>query len=206
FEGGEGSGKSTQVSLLSRQLKNMGYEVVVTREPGGTEIGEEIRNILLDSGNKNMDYKTEVLLYAADRAQDIKERIQPALNSGKIIIADRYLDSSIVYQGYGRRLNLEMVKKINNWVVGDFYPDLTIVLDIDIEKGLKRARNISVTKDRLEEEVMEFHQRIRKGFLEIAESEKRFEILKADQEPDKINSIILDIIRERFPLFFKIDN
>ena len=144
FEGGEGSGKSTQIELLYKKLNKIGYEVVLTREPGGTKIGKKIRELLLNSDNKNMDFKTEILLYAADRAQDIKENIKPALKAGKIVLADRYVDSTIIYQGYGRQLDVDRIRKINEWVIRNFWPDLTIILDIEVEKGLKRAREISL--------------------------------------------------------------
>lgn len=197
LEGGEGSGKSTQIKLLKNELENLGQEVVVTREPGGTKIGKEIRKILLDSSHNNMDSKAEALLYAADRAQDIKENIKPALEKGQIVLADRYVDSSIIYQGHGRELDVKKVKEINKWVLGEFWPDLTIILDIAIEKGLARAREISLESDRLEEEVTEFHQKIKKGFLSLAETESRCEIVDADESIPEVHSRIINIIKER---------
>jgi len=197
FEGGEGTGKSTQLEILSRKLKSSGYEVVVTKEPGGTKIGEKIRNILLEIDNKNMDPFTELLLYTADRAQNLAENIEPALKKGKIVLTDRYIDSNIVYQGYGRKIDQKKIKKLNNWIAGKYWPDLTILLDIEVEKGLKRARNISQKKDRLEQEMIDFHRRIRRGYLELAQKEERIIKINADRSIENLHYEIWQTVNSR---------
>ncbi|MGM0603232.1 MAG: dTMP kinase [Bacillota bacterium] len=198
FEGIEGSGKTTQIKLLHKYLVEQGREVEYTREPGGTEIGRKIREILLDPRYSIMDYKTEILLYAADRAQDMRENIIPALKSGKIILSDRFVDSNLAYQAYGRGLDYKMVYSINNWVIDPHWPDLTIILDIDIKQGLMRARSISEDQagDRLEREVDSFHQRVKEGYLKMAEKD-RFVVVDAGGEPDDVHSQIKKIVSRR---------
>jgi len=199
FEGVEGSGKSTQINLLAEQLKKLDKEVVMTREPGGTKLGEKIRELLLDPNNIDMDNRAEILLYAADRAQHVKKKIIPALEEGKIVLTDRYFDSNIAYQGYGRKLEMKMVKKINKWVIRNIWPDLTILLDIDAQVGLERARNLTSDKkgDRLEQELITFYENIRNGYLEIAAKEDRFVTINGEQKAEKINSKIFQIVKER---------
>ncbi len=195
FEGGEGAGKSTQAKLLYDKLKSKGYKVVLTKEPGGTEIGNKIRKLLLDLDNKKMSAWTEILLYTADRAQDIVENIKPAYKDGKIVLVDRYIDSNIIYQGFGRKIDIDKIKKINKWVVKNIYPDLTILLDIEVDKGLKRARAISNSNDRLEEEIIEFHQSIRKGYLKLAQKEDRVKKFNADQVPGELQQKIWETVK-----------
>lgn len=199
FEGVEGSGKSTQANLLADKLKKINKEVVLTREPGGTKLGKKIRKLLLDPENINMDNRAEILLYAADRAQHVKEKILPFLKNGKIVLTDRYIDSNIAYQGYGRKLDMKMVKNINEWVIRNTWPDLTILLDIDPEKGLKRARNLSSDKkgDRLEQEIITFYKNIRKGYLELAKNDKRFVVINGDAEAEVIHNKIFKVVKER---------
>jgi len=197
FEGGEGTGKSTQIDLLSRRLKEAGCEVVVTKEPGGTRIGEKIRKILLEIDNKNMDSFTELLLYTADRAQDLAENIKPALKKGKIVLTDRYIDSNIVYQGYGRKIDRRKIRKLNNWIAAEYWPDLTILLDIEVEKGLKRARNLSNKEDRLEAEIIDFHRRIRRGYQELAQKENRIIKFDADKTIEELHSDIWRKVNEQ---------
>ncbi|MFW6409757.1 MAG: dTMP kinase [Halanaerobiales bacterium] len=199
FEGVEGSGKSTQVSLMANKLEKKGYEVVQTKEPGGTRLGEKIRHLLLDPENIDMNARTEILLYAADRAQDVIENIKPALKAGKVVLADRYIDSNIAYQGHGRKLDLKMVKRINRWAIRDIWPDLTILLDIKVEKGLRRARDLSPDNkgDRLEQEIISFHHRVRKAYLNIAKNDSRFKIIDADQDSLKVHRDIFHYVKER---------
>ena len=199
FEGVEGSGKSTQINLLADKLRETGKEVVLTREPGGTNLGQKIRKLLLDPDNIDMDNRAEILLYAADRAQHVKKKIIPALNEGKIVLTDRYIDSNIAYQGYGRKLEMDMVRNVNEWVIRDVWPDLTILLDIDAQKGLERARNLSPDKkgDRLEQEIITFYENIREGYLKIAKKEKRFVVVDGNQKPKDIHNKIFKIIKER---------
>jgi dTMP kinase len=198
FEGIEGSGKTTQIRLLADYLQNKGYEVLVSREPGGTPLGEKIRNLLLDPQYDFMDYRTEVLLYAADRAQHVKEKIKPALGKGKIVISDRFADSNLAYQAAGRGLDYEMVYQINDWVIDSTWPDLTFILDIDIKEGLNRARSQSseAEGDRLEREVDEFHQRVRDAYLKMAEKE-RFALVNAGESIENVQKNIENIISRR---------
>ncbi|OEG62712.1 thymidylate kinase [Halanaerobium congolense] len=198
FEGIEGSGKTTQIRLLADYLQNKGYEVLVSREPGGTPLGEKIRNLLLDPQYDFMDYRTEILLYAADRAQHVKEKIKPALGKGKIVISDRFADSNLAYQAAGRGLDYEMVYQINDWVIDSTWPDLTFILDIDIKEGLNRARAQSseAEGDRLEREVDEFHQRVRDAYLKMAEKE-RFALVNAGESIENVQKNIENIISRR---------
>jgi len=198
FEGIEGSGKTTQINLLADYLQKKGYDVLVSREPGGTALGKKIRQLLLDPQYDSMDYRTEILLYAADRAQHVKEKIKPALKQGKIVISDRFVDSNLAYQAAGRGLDYEMVYQINNWVIDSTWPDLTFVLDIDIKEGLKRARELSLDSagDRLEREVDDFHQRVRDAYLKMAESE-RFVLVDAGGSREEVQEEIKKIIARR---------
>ena len=198
FEGIEGSGKTTQINLLAEFLKNKGYDVLVSREPGGTPLGEKIRHLLLDPQYESMDYRTEILLYAADRAQHVKEKIKPALERGEIVISDRFADSNLAYQAAGRGLDYEMVYQINDWVIDSIWPDLTFLLDIDIKKGLKRARSLSLDAagDRLEREVDDFHQRVREAYLEMAEAD-RFALVNAGGSREEVHKDIKKIISRR---------
>ncbi len=178
LEGPEGSGKSTQLKRLSAYLKRKGLNVLSTREPGGTRIGERVREILLSPRNRGMSPLAELLLYLASRAQLVEEVMRPALGQGKVVVSARFSDSSLAYQGYGRGLDKQLIRKMNRVTTGSLKPDLTILLDINIPQGLKRARAGS-KGDRLEREAREFHQRVREGYLKLAEREpKRIKIVK----------------------------
>lgn len=175
IEGIDGSGKSTQIRLLCEYLNSKGIQVLITHEPGGTEIGEQIRGIILDPVNTEMTALTEVFLYAAARAQHLDEVILPAMKAGRMVICSRFFDSTIAYQGYGAGFDLEVLAEINRITVGSLMPDLTIVYDLDPDKGLDRvAKRVgnsdspSDTTDRMEKKENSFHQRVRKGFLAIA--------------------------------------
>ena len=165
FEGGEGTGKSTQAALLAHALRARGVEVVVTFEPGATAVGRRLREVLLDRASSGMSARTEALLYAADRAQHVTEVIRPALARGAVVISDRYVDSSLAYQGAGRELDDHEVRRLSRWATGGLAPDVTVLLDVDPTVGLARATGPG---DRIESEVLDFHQRVRSGFLELA--------------------------------------
>lgn len=200
-EGSDGVGKSTQIHNIENYFLKLGYEVQLTREPGGTRIGDKLRDILLDVSNDEMNEMTEMLIYAASRAQHIKELIEPSLKKGKIVISDRYIDSSIAYQGYGRRLGEDAVKIVNEYASFGLIPDLTFWLDLDPELGRKRilSRSIiqdkDVTFDRIELEKNDFHNRVREGYKEIArknpERVHRIDAsLKADEVWEEIELIL----------------
>ena len=175
IEGPDGSGKSTQIENIRRFFKEKDIEIVFTREPGGTPIGERIRSIILDKNCSEMDYMTEALLYAAARAQDVAQVIKPALEAGKIVVCDRFVDSSIAYQGYGRNLG-QSVQTINNYAIDGCIPDLTFLMKIDPSIGKKRIRED--VQDRLEAEKVSFHQKVYSGYIEL---EKKY--------PDRIFGI-----------------
>ncbi|SHH50834.1 dTMP kinase [Tepidibacter thalassicus] len=196
IEGPDGSGKSTQIKLLKEYLENKGYDVVLTREPGGTHISEKIRDIILDKENKNMHPKTEALLYAASRAQHVEERIKPALNDGKIVICDRFVDSSIVYQGLGRNLGIKNVYDINLFAMGDIIPDFTLLFDIDMSVAKKRKENRG-DLDRLESEEDFFHKQVFKGYKKLKNLyPDRIKVVKADDSIEEVHERIINIIDE----------
>ncbi len=184
FEGSEGSGKSTQIALLAKHLQLLGREVLTTREPGGTEIGEQIRNIIVhNSKGDEMCPETEVFLFAAARAQLVREVIAPALLGGRVVLSDRFLDSSTVYQGIARNLGSDPVQQINRFAVGSVMPDLTIVLDVPTEVSLERIRlRASDLPDRMERENAEFFGKVREGYLLLAKSmPERFVVVDGTQ-------------------------
>lgn len=177
LEGPEGAGKSSQLPRLCEWLESLGRTVVCTRNPGGTEIGKQIRQILLDPANTTMVSMAELMLYAADRAQHVEEVVRPALAEGHIVLCDRFSDSTFAYQGYGRGLDLTLLRALNEMATQGLRPDLTFLLDLDPEVGLKRVAESRAT-DRLEHEAIAFHHRLRNGFLELQ-----------TQEPERIHRI-----------------
>ena len=194
FEGIEGTGKSTQAKLLQQGLLGLGYEVILTEEPGGTLISLRIREILLSVDHTNMKPLTELLLYNAARAQHIEEVILPALNRGAVVITDRFTDSTFAYQGYGRGIDLKLLESIDRIATNGLRPDMTMLLDLDVETGLKRNRRINKT-DRLELEDVEFHERVRKGYHELAAKEpERIKVLDASVGIEELKIIIARII------------
>jgi dTMP kinase len=197
FEGGDGSGKSTQAELLATWLSDAGHTVVRSREPGGTELGLELREIVLHRRG-HIAPRAEALIYAADRAHNIATKVRPAVERGEIVIQDRYLDSSVAYQGAGRVLDPDEVRKISLWATEDFMPDLTILLDLDESIGRTRLDEARTRYDRLEAEKSDFHARVRESFLQLAAAEpKRFLVLAAT---DSIESIAAAIRTRVTPL------
>ncbi len=180
LEGIEGCGKSTQAKLLTQYVSGLGHPVISTREPGGTPIAEKIRGILLDPGNTGMTRTAELLLYLASRAQHVEQLIAPALAEGKIVICERFSDATLAYQGYGRGLDTNLIEKFNRVVTLGLEPDLTFLLDMDVESGLSRAERRAKSWDRLERESIEFHNKVRYGYLAIARgSPHRVEVIDA---------------------------
>ena len=195
FEGIEGTGKTTQARLLSERLVEKGYEVILTQEPGGTVIGNRIREILLLPEHKEMSYMTELLLYNAARAQHLSEKIAPAINGGKVVITDRFTDSTVAYQGYGRGIDIQLIMSINNIATEGIKPHLTILFDLDVETGLKRNKGINKV-DRLELEDIEFHKKVREGYLHISEKDReRIRIVDASMPVEKISEKVWEIVR-----------
>ena len=199
LEGPEGSGKTTAVEAAVNKLIEMGYEIVRTREPGGTPISEEIRNVILDKNNTAMDPRTEALLYAASRRQHLVEKVWPALKEGKIVICDRYLDSSLAYQGGARGLGIEEVLNINLFATENTWPDLTLLFDITPEEGLKRiASNSNREVNRLDLEKLDFHHKVRDSFLLLAKRyPDRFVIIDASKSREEVAKATLEAILAR---------
>lgn len=207
FEGSEGCGKSTQIGRLEARLRDeAGVEVLRTREPGGTAIGERVRDLLQHAPEgAGMTNEAELLLFAASRAQLVRQVIRPALNTGVWVIADRFLDSTTVYQGIGRGLDLETVAAINAFAVGDCVPDTTFLLDLDAAVGHARAlASRGETPDRMEDQPIEFFHRVRQGFMELSrESPERIRVIDASQDRDAIERQIWDHCRSRFDEFLR---
>lgn len=195
FEGGEGSGKTTLIEKLYQELISLNYNVIKTREPGGSKIAEEIRNVILNVDNVNMDYRTEALLYAASRRQHLAEVIIPALNKGCIVICDRYIDSSLAYQGYARGLGIKEVLNVNQYATDGIMPDITFYIDVTPKVGLGRIKNSSRVPDRLDLEKQEFHEQVRKGYFEVAKLfPERIKIINGDRCPEAIYQEIIALI------------
>lgn len=196
FEGIEGTGKTIQSKLLYEYLFKKGYKVMLTEEPGGTRIGLKIRELLLSVENMEMTSLAELLLYNASRAQHIKEVVLPAINRGAVVITDRFIDSTIAYQGYGRGIDLNLIYSIEKIVTAGLRPDITILLDLDVEAGLKRNRGINKV-DRLELEDVEFHKLVRRGYLEIATKEpERIKLIDASGDIKEIHSKTVSIVMD----------
>jgi len=211
FEGIEGSGKTTQVRLLARALREKGYECVPTREPGATEIGKKIRAILLNSNHSSMLPITELFLYEADRAEHVRQVIQPALTAKKIVISDRFFDATTVYQGYARGYDLKVIRQMHRIVLGDLKPDLTIILDLPADLGLKRAwerirsQHTATGEDRFEKEAVSFHEKVRQGYLALTREEpERIRVIDASGNMlrihEEIASIVLSLLEDKQPL------
>ncbi|GGM72394.1 hypothetical protein GCM10010106_18450 [Thermopolyspora flexuosa] len=197
FEGGEGSGKTTQARMLAIWLRDQGYDVEQTREPGATKVGMRLRAILLDAAHQGLSARAETMLYAADRAEHVEKVIRPALERGAIVVSDRYVDSSLAYQGAGRALDQQDVARINEWATGGLVPDLTIVVDVPPEVGLARFASPA---DRIEAEPLEFHERVRREFRALAAADPdRYLVVDGTQTPEEIAAIVQDRVREILP-------
>ena len=191
FEGGDGCGKTTQIKLLDKYLREKGYETVLTREPGAKGLGEKIREILLNYDG-DVSPRCESFLFLADRAQNIGCIVKPALAEGKIVICDRHTDSSVAYQGYGRGLDIEGIKELNSIATDGLVPDLTIVLDVDVETSQAR---VGTEKDRMESAGVEFFERVRQGYLEIAKKEpERVKVIDSTQSIEDIHKKVLELV------------
>jgi dTMP kinase len=195
FEGPDGSGKSTQIQLATEYLEQKGYHVLLTREPGGTRIGDQIRDVVHNVCNTEMDARAEVLLYSASRAQLVAQVILPHLSGGGVVICDRYADSTYAYQGYGRQLDFTMITRITRFATQALEPDITIYLDIDVAEGIKRKQAAnSVGKgelNRMDQQTIEFHQRVRAGYLEMAQNRPdRWLVVDASGKVDEVQTKI----------------
>ncbi|TLG77200.1 dTMP kinase [Culicoidibacter larvae] len=205
FEGGEGSGKTTVLPLVAEHFINLGFDVLITREPGGTPIAEEIREIILDRKNTAMDPHTEALLYAAARAQHIQEKIKPALAAGKLVLCDRFVDSSIVYQAQARNLDVEAVWQFNQFAIDNTMPDITLFFDIEPELGFARInKDNSREVNRLDLETLEFHEQVYKNYLNLADKDSdRIQIVDARLDIQNVTQQCIDFINEKTKLLGK---
>ena len=198
LEGPEGSGKTSHIPYLVEYLRERGYTVFPTREPGGTSISEQIRDILHDLKNAEMHPRTETLLYQAARAQIVEQVIKPRLAVGEIVISDRYYDSTIAYQGYGHQQDLDQVRALVKYATGGLTPDLTILLDLDVEVGLKRKTQNEVEWNRMDAYTVEFHQRVRRGYLELVKQEpQRWIVVNSEQKWDDVQAELKNVIERR---------
>ena len=197
FEGPDGSGKTTCSKGVYERLKNEGYDVIYTREPGGIDIAEQIRNVILDPNNTKMDARCEALLYAASRRQHLIEKIIPAINQGKIVICDRFIDSSLAYQGYGREIGIEDVLKINQFSIEGYFPDLTIYYDIDPQSGLNRIASRK-NLDRLDVESLNFHNRVHQGYQIVCQMfPDRIKVIDASKSKQEVSEQTYQLIKEK---------
>ena len=184
FEGPEGSGKTTVIQQVAEKLKNE-YNIILTREPGGVKTGEQIREVLLEGDT--MDDRTEALLFAASRREHLVGKVIPALNTGKVVLCDRYIDSSLAYQGYARGIGIEEVKSINEFAINGLYPDITIYLDVSVEVGRERILKNHRDQNRLDQEDVKFHEKVVEGYKKIIHNEsERFIVINANQSIDKV--------------------
>jgi len=208
FEGSEGSGKSTQADRVAARLERCGVPYILTREPGGTPIGESIRDLLqFAPHNSNMTPETELLLFEASRSQLVREVIKPALERGMCVIADRFFDSTTVYQGAARKLDSEMIERLNAFVVGDCVPDITFVLDVDAATAESRMQREPRTADRMEQQPAEFYERVREGYRELATHKlKRIVMIDGSGDVDDIERQVWKTLCSRFPALAKTSN
>ena len=197
IEGGDGVGKTTAIKTLEEKLNKNNIKYYLTREPGGSKISESIRNIILDKNNTEEDSKTEALLYAASRRQHLVEIVLPRLEKGELVITDRYIDSSLAYQGYARGIGIKKVLLINTFAIDSYFPDLTFFLDLSPEEGLKRISQNKREEDRLDKEKDSFHQKVYEGYKKVIKKyKKRFVLVDASKSPDEIAEFMLDKINK----------
>ncbi|MCH7662972.1 MAG: dTMP kinase [Chloroflexi bacterium] len=198
LEGPDGSGKSSQMNPLAEYLREQGHDVLETREPGGTEIGDQVRQVIMDLKNKSMFPTSEILLFQAARAQLVREVIQPSLAEGKVVLCDRYADSTLAYQGYGHQTDLELLKRIIEFATGGLIPDLTFYLDIDAQEGLRRRTDGGGEWNRLDDYEVAFHQRVRAGYHEmIAAEPERWVEIDGAQSPEVVQKTLQDAVLAR---------
>jgi dTMP kinase len=200
FEGPDGSGKTTQAKLLAEFLEEQGYPVRFTREPGGTPIGNQIRTVLLDNlDNREMHPRTEILLFSASRAQHVEELIRPALRNGQIVVCDRYYDSTLAYQGYGHRLDLDALRQITAFATGGLVPDLTVYIDIDVRAGLERRRKDDQADwNRLDDLALAFHERVREGYQALLKAEPaRWVMIDGDRPVETVQADVRHVVLRR---------
>jgi dTMP kinase len=200
LEGPEGSGKTTQLPKLADYLRKSGFDVLTTREPGGTSISEQIRTVLHNLENKEMNPRTEILLFQASRAQLVEQVIRPHLAKGGVVVSDRYADSTLAYQGYGHQVDIEHLRVLVTFATGGLKPDLTILLDVDVEIGLRR-KELKGEWNRLDAYNLEFHQRVRQGYIHLVRAEpQRWEVIDASQPPIQVQSEIRRVVTERLQI------
>jgi dTMP kinase len=197
LEGPEGSGKTSQLPALAEHLRSRGCNVITTREPGGTSISEQIRTILHNLENKEMNPRTEILLFQASRAQLVEQTIRPHLNNGGVVLSDRYADSTLAYQGYGHQIDIESLRVLVTFATGGLKPDLTILMDLDIETGLRR-KELKGEWNRLDAYDLEFHHRVRQGYLQLVRDEpERWVVVDASRSPKAVQEDLKHVIDER---------
>ena len=198
LEGPEGSGKSSQLPALAEFLRSRGYTVLTTREPGGTPIGDQVRQVLTRMENQGMSPRSETLLFCAARAQLVDQVIRPALARGEVVISDRYADSTLAYQGYGHGNDLTVLRQLLHFATGGLWPDLTLLLDVDSAAGLERRRSSGGEWNRLDDYALSFHQRVRQGYLDLARSQaERWVVVDAAQSMDAVQQALRQVILHR---------
>ena len=197
LEGPEGSGKTSQLPRLAEYLRQHGFEVLTTREPGGTSISEQIRTVLHNLENKEMNPRTEILLFQASRAQLVEQVIRPHLDKGGVVLSDRYADSTLAYQGYGHQIDIESLRALVTFATGGLKPDLTLLLDVDVETGLRR-KELKGEWNRLDAYNLDFHQRVRRGYLNLVQQEPaRWVVIDASQPPGKVQETMRKVVAEK---------
>jgi dTMP kinase len=197
LEGPEGSGKTSQLPPLAEYLRQHGFNVLTTREPGGTSIGEQIRTVLHNLENKDMNPRTEILLFQASRAQLVEQVIKPHLQKGGLVLSDRYADSTLAYQGFGHQIDIESLRVLVTFATGGLKPDLTILLDVDVETGLRR-KELKGEWNRLDAYDLEFHQRVRQGYIQLTHAEpERWEVIDASHSPKKVQDELRRVVAAR---------
>jgi dTMP kinase len=197
LEGPEGSGKTSQLPILAEYLRQHGFNVLTTREPGGTSISEQIRTVLHTLENKEMNPRTEILLFQASRAQLVEQVIKPHLKEGGVVLSDRYADSTLAYQGYGHQIDIESLRVLVTFATGGLKPDLTILLDVDVETGLRR-KELKGEWNRLDAYDLEFHRRVHQGYIQLVQAEpERWEVIDASHSPKKVQDELRRVVAER---------